>query len=131
MVNLDRNIKFQNKFTSLSTYSGVWVFCQPQILNIRSYLSYFQLPGGGGGAEHPWAPKTDIRSLLICRKASKLTLSKWKHEARRRFWLARSSLGDHSANKEAPEVSLRGSWMLYTPSLVRYGIFGTCSFLLY
>jgi len=27
-------------------------------------------------------------------------------------------LGDHSANQDAPEVSLRGSWMFCTPSLV-------------
>ena len=27
-------------------------------------------------------------------------------------------LGDHSANQEPPEVSLRGSWMLCTPSLL-------------
>ena len=27
-------------------------------------------------------------------------------------------LGDHSANQEALEVSLRGSWMLCTPSLL-------------
>ena len=37
--------------------------------------------------------------------------------------MARRWLGDHSANQEAPEVSLRGSWMLCTPSLcgVRLG----------
>ena len=31
--------------------------------------------------------------------------------------MARSWLGDHSANQEALEVCLRGSWMLCTPSL--------------
>ena len=56
----------------------------------------------------------DIRLLVV--KTELGSLADIAYEARRRDvdWL-----GGHSANHEAPEFSLRGSWMLCIPSLLQ------------